>query len=181
MRRKILPAKARRQNMTKKEHSKPLAKQVPSPEGGPALTSISRASLTTERPVTFKTLIAYGVGDIYGGGAFIIVSLFYMFFMTEVVGLSPALAGLALGIGKVWDAITDPLMGYLSDHTRSSLWSQARFISLWVLCHRAFLHIMWNSRSSKLASRAFLLLSLRLYPLRCGDHDGDDPLFCARC
>ncbi len=119
MRRKILPAKARRQNMTKKEHSKPLAKQVPSPEGGPALTSISRASLTTERPVTFKTLIAYGVGDIYGGGAFIIVSLFYMFFMTEVVGLSPALAGLALGIGKVWDAITDPLMGYLSDHTRS--------------------------------------------------------------
>lgn len=105
--------------MTKKEHSKPLAKQVPSPEGGPALTSISRASLTTERPVTFKTLIAYGVGDIYGGGAFIIVSLFYMFFMTEVVGLSPALAGLALGIGKVWDAITDPLMGYLSDHTRS--------------------------------------------------------------
>jgi len=107
--------------MKEKKHSELRATQTQSLEGASVPDSISAASSipTTERPVTFKTLIAYGVGDIYGGGAFMIVSLFYMFFMTEVVGLSPALAGLALGIGKVWDAITDPLMGYISDHTRS--------------------------------------------------------------
>lgn len=72
-----------------------------------------------ERTVTFKTLVSYGLGDIYGGGAFMIVGLLFLFYLTEVVGLSPALAGLVFGIGKVWDAVSDPLMGYLSDRTKS--------------------------------------------------------------
>ena len=72
-----------------------------------------------ERQVTFRNLIAYGTGDIYGGGAFMIVGLLFLFYLTEVVGLSPALAGLVFGIGKIWDAISDPLMGYLSDRTKS--------------------------------------------------------------
>jgi len=74
---------------------------------------------TANRPVGFGTLVAYGLGDIYGGGSFMIVGLLFMFYLTEVVGLSPALAGLVFGIGKVWDAVTDPLMGYISDRTQS--------------------------------------------------------------
>lgn len=66
-----------------------------------------------------KTVLAYGVGDIYGGGAFMIVGMLFLFYLTEVVGLSPILAGLVFGIGKVWDAVSDPLMGYLSDNTKS--------------------------------------------------------------
>jgi oligogalacturonide transporter len=73
----------------------------------------------TKRTVTFKTLVAYGLGDMYGGGAFMIVGMLFLFYLTEVVGLSPALAGLVFGIGKVWDAVSDPLMGYLSDRTKS--------------------------------------------------------------
>ncbi|MCK9549113.1 MAG: MFS transporter, partial [Sphaerochaeta sp.] len=72
-----------------------------------------------ERKVGMKTLVAYGLGDMYGGGAFMIVGMLFLFYLTEVVGLSPALAGLVFGIGKVWDAVSDPLMGYLSDRTRS--------------------------------------------------------------
>ncbi len=72
-----------------------------------------------ERKVGMKTLVAYGLGDMYGGGAFMIVGMLFLFYLTEVVGLSPALAGLVFGIGKVWDAVSDPLMGSLSDRTRS--------------------------------------------------------------
>ncbi|HUW71125.1 MAG TPA: MFS transporter [bacterium] len=68
-----------------------------------------------------KTILAYGIGDIYGGGAFMIVGMLFLFYLTEVVGLSPILAGLVFGIGKVWDAVSDPLMGYISDNTRSRL------------------------------------------------------------
>jgi len=68
-----------------------------------------------------KTILAYGLGDIYGGGAFMIVGMLFLFYLTEVVGLSPILAGLVFGIGKVWDAVSDPLMGYISDNTRSRL------------------------------------------------------------
>ncbi len=63
--------------------------------------------------------IGYAVGDIYGGGSFLIVGLLILVFLTDVEGLSGTLAGLIILIGKVWDAITDPFMGVLSDRTRS--------------------------------------------------------------
>jgi Na+/melibiose symporter-like transporter len=44
---------------------------------------------------------------------------FVLVYYSQVLGLSPYLAGLAFGIGLVFDAITDPLVGYLSDNTRS--------------------------------------------------------------
>jgi len=77
------------------------------------------SAATGERVVRRRNVLLYGLGDIYGGGAFLIVGMLFMFYMTEVVGLSPVLAGLVFGLGKIWDAIADPLMGYLSDRTRS--------------------------------------------------------------
>jgi oligogalacturonide transporter len=63
--------------------------------------------------------MAYASGDIYGGGAFIIVGLLLLVYLTNVEGFSGTLAGTILFIGKAWDAITDPFMGQLSDRTRS--------------------------------------------------------------
>ena len=71
------------------------------------------------RKIPMKNAIAYGIGDIYGSGAFILIGLLFLFFLTDYVGLSPALAGLVFAIGKGVDAISDPLMGYVSDITRS--------------------------------------------------------------
>ncbi len=72
-----------------------------------------------ERAVGLRNLISYGLGDLYGGGAWMIIGMLYMFFLTEIVGLKPGLAGLVFAIGKVWDSISDPLMGYISDRTRA--------------------------------------------------------------
>ena len=44
---------------------------------------------------------------------------FLLFFYSQVIGLDPWLAGIALTIGRVWDAVSDPLMGSISDRTRS--------------------------------------------------------------
>lgn len=63
--------------------------------------------------------LAYGCGDIFGGGSFLIVGVLILVFLTNVEGLSGTLAGLIILIGKVWDAVTDPFMGILSDKTRS--------------------------------------------------------------
>ena len=46
------------------------------------------------------------------------LSLFYVFFLTEHVGLRPALAGAVPLVGRFVDALTDPLMGRISDQTR---------------------------------------------------------------
>ncbi|MBX2864851.1 MAG: MFS transporter [Leptolyngbyaceae cyanobacterium MAG.088] len=69
--------------------------------------------------LSFQTKFAYGVGEL-GTAIPIGLSIFYLlFFLTEVVGLSPTLAGTVLLIGRVWDAINDPLIGWLSDRTQT--------------------------------------------------------------
>ena len=69
--------------------------------------------------LTLKTRIGYGIGDIsiclYWSG----VGLYLLYFYTDVVGISPALAGVIYGIGMMWDALTDPFMGYLAERTRT--------------------------------------------------------------
>ncbi len=95
------------------------------------------------RPITIKSLISYGVGDIYGGGSFLIISLLFMFFLTDTVGLAPALAGLVMLPGKVWDAISDPLMGYLSDNTRSRFGRRRVFFLAGILPVALTFMAMW--------------------------------------
>lgn len=68
---------------------------------------------------SFMTKVGYGVGDMYAGGAFLLVGLLFLNFLTDVAGLTPALAGVVFLVGKIWDAISDPLMGLISDKTRS--------------------------------------------------------------
>jgi oligogalacturonide transporter len=65
--------------------------------------------------------IGYGLGDIYGGGASVIISFYYLIFLTDVVRLAPALAGTVILLSKVYDAITDPFEGVISDRTRTAL------------------------------------------------------------
>ncbi|MBN2875663.1 MAG: MFS transporter [Spirochaetales bacterium] len=73
----------------------------------------------TAREIKTGNCIAYGLGDLYGGGAFLLVSTFTMYYLVAIVGMSPLLAGLIPGLGKIWDAVSDPLMGYISDRTKS--------------------------------------------------------------
>ena len=74
---------------------------------------------TKEKKTGMASRLAYGAADIYGGGAFVIISTFYTVFLTKAMGMSPALAGTIPLIGKVWDAVTDPLMGNIVDRTKS--------------------------------------------------------------
>lgn len=65
--------------------------------------------------------IGYGLGDIFGGGSGTLISFYYLYFLTDVVRLSPGLAGTVILISKVYDSITDPFEGILSDRTRTRL------------------------------------------------------------
>ena len=71
------------------------------------------------KKLNLKTRLGYGIGDIaiclYWSG----VGLYLLYFYTDVVGISPSLAGLIYGIGMFWDAITDPFMGYMAERTRT--------------------------------------------------------------
>ena len=65
--------------------------------------------------------IGYGLGDIYGGGSTTVIGFYYLIFLTDVVRLNPALAGTVILISKVYDSVTDPFEGEISDRTRTRL------------------------------------------------------------
>jgi oligogalacturonide transporter len=71
--------------------------------------------------LTFWQKLGFGVGDIYGGGSFIVVGIYYLNFLTDVVRINPALAGTVFLISKVYDAITDPFEGIVGDRTRTPM------------------------------------------------------------
>lgn len=85
--------------------------------------------MTTKRPIPEKlsvgTKIGYGAGEFSSSVFFTISSILLLIFLTDEVGLLPGLAGTALMIGKIWDAITDPAVGFLSDKTRTR-WGRRR-------------------------------------------------------
>jgi GPH family glycoside/pentoside/hexuronide:cation symporter len=66
-----------------------------------------------------RTMLLYSTGDLSTSIPLAILMFFQLFFMTDVAGLRPDLAGWAVGIGKIWDAVNDPLIGLLSDRIRS--------------------------------------------------------------
>ncbi len=76
----------------------------------------------------FPTKLAYGVGQAAEGLKNTAFGIFVLFYYNQVLGLSGTLAGLALGIALVFDAVTDPLAGSLSDHWRSRLGRRHPFL-----------------------------------------------------
>lgn len=71
--------------------------------------------------LSLTTKLAYGVGELAGSLPGNILVFFFLIFLTDAVGLSPTLAGTVVMIAKIWDGINDPLVGWLSDRTRSPL------------------------------------------------------------
>ena len=63
----------------------------------------------------------FAMADIYGGGGQALIGVLYFFFLTNVIGLQPALAGTVTLISEIWDAISDPLMGVISDNTKTKM------------------------------------------------------------
>lgn len=78
-----------------------------------------------EDKLTTRTKVSFGICDLGGNLFFSMIGFHLLFFLTDVVGLVPALAGIAIAAGRVWDAITDPLVGYISDNT-TTRWGRRR-------------------------------------------------------
>ncbi|QCS49087.1 MFS transporter [Picosynechococcus sp. PCC 11901] len=68
--------------------------------------------------LNLSTKIAFGAGDIGPALTANVLVFFLLYFFTQVAGLPPGLAGSILMIGKISDAINDPIVGVLSDRTR---------------------------------------------------------------
>lgn len=67
---------------------------------------------------TSKKLL-FGVCDIFGGGSFNIINFVFPTFLALTVALNPFYCSAIMLIARIWDAVTDPIMGRISDRTSS--------------------------------------------------------------
>lgn len=67
-----------------------------------------------------RTLWGFGFGNIGYGLTAQLISTYLVFYATVILNMSGASIGILVSIGIIWDAVSDPIMGYLSDLTRSS-------------------------------------------------------------
>lgn len=76
---------------------------------------------TTPQPekLHLSTKLAYGAGDLGPAITANVLVFFLLYFFTNVAGLPAGLAGSILAIGKIGDAVNDPVTGILSDRTRT--------------------------------------------------------------
>lgn len=73
----------------------------------------------------------FALADLYGGGGQALIGVIYpLFFLVEIIGLSPARAGLVVLISEIWDAVSDPLMGIICDNTRTRMGRRRPYILL---------------------------------------------------
>ena len=70
----------------------------------------------------------FALADFYGGGGQALIGVLYFFFLTNVIGLAPVLAGIVTLISEIWDAISDPLMGVISDNTKTKMGRRRPYI-----------------------------------------------------
>ena len=64
--------------------------------------------------------LSYGIGAVGTVMFSTVPGLLLLYYMTDTLGIAPGLAGAAMFVGKAWDLVTDPLVGILSDRTRSA-------------------------------------------------------------
>ncbi len=69
--------------------------------------------------LTLLNKAVYGIAGFGGGITRNMLSLYLLFYYADVIGLNPTYVSLAVMIGNIWDAVTDPVMGFISDHTHS--------------------------------------------------------------
>lgn len=86
-------------------------------EEGAFMSNSSHALRADGSHVSNKTLFYFAIPTVAWGFMFCLVNLYYLKFATDILLLSPALIGTIFGISRLWDAVSDPLVGYWSDRT----------------------------------------------------------------
>ncbi|HCJ6321580.1 TPA: MFS transporter [Citrobacter sedlakii] len=97
-------------------------------------TPITRDQLAQGRvddALSVREKIGYGLGDAGGTVITCLIMNFLTFFYTDVFGLTPALVGTLFIALRVFDAVSDPIMGVIADRTQSR-WGRFRPWQLWV-------------------------------------------------
>jgi len=132
--------------------------------------------------------IGYAAGDFGISVSYFVVGFFFMYYLTDIVGMSPWLAGTVVFIGKTCEGLTNPLIGIFNDRTRSRFGAKRLFVLFGSIPFALSFILLWLIPSSLnewvkfiLATSSMLLYStaytfvsvpyMALVPVMTDDYD----------
>lgn len=96
--------------------------------------------------------MSYGMAEFFNGGAFVIIGSFFSAFLIKAMGMPPALAGTVPLVGHFWDAITDPIMGNITDRTSRKMGPKRFYMLIGSIATALSFMAIWIPFSSSAAA-----------------------------
>lgn len=93
---------------------------------------------------TFKEKLGYGIASLGDAISYGFVGTFFLFFLTTIADIPPAIAGVIVAIGSVWNAVFNPVMGYLADNITTRFGRRRPVISIFSIFLGIMLFLMFT-------------------------------------
>ncbi|WP_395340048.1 MFS transporter [Ningiella sp. W23] len=122
----------------------------------------------SDSPSPLKDIVPIGQKAAYGTGTLVLNLLpaslnIFAFFLVTAYGIDPFLAGLLTGLPRLFDALTDPIMGFLTDNTKSRWGRRRPYIVIGAILSGVLFALLWQMNpdaSEQYNFVYFLLFSL---------------------
>lgn len=133
------------------------------------MSSTKSAAPVKLRQVSIPTKLAYGAGHGLISVKNMLFHFFFLFFFSNVLGVSEGLVLLATMIALLFDAFSDPIMGQISDNYRSEKWGRRHKFMLWGILPTAIaLVFLFAPPASLSVNGLFLWMLVFLLAVRIG-------------
>ncbi|MBZ9685476.1 MFS transporter [Clostridium estertheticum] len=130
---------------------------------------MNKLQSSSHRKIPLLDKIGYGSGNFSAGISGQVIGTYLVFYCTAILNIPGSLVGLAVSLSIIWDAITDPLMGYFSDMTKSKLFGRRhQYILIGGIGLGISNYLLWNINSGlsdylKFAIIFFLILVIKTF------------------
>ena len=130
---------------------------------------MNKHQINSHRKIPLLDKIGYGSGNFSTGIATQVIGTYLVFYCTVILNIPGSLVGLAVSLSIIWDAITDPLMGYFSDITKSKLFGRRhQYILIGGIGLGISNYFLWNISSGlsdylKFAIIFFLIIVIKTF------------------
>ncbi len=126
---------------------------------------MTQEKIMTGKKVPLPVKIGYGIGTAGDSVPYNLFFTYFLFFLTDVAGVNPAIAGIISFVAVMWDAVTDPVAGFLSDNSRNPNGRRRPWIlrSIWPLAIVTFLLFVPNEFAGVAQTVYYILMAVLLW------------------
>ena len=76
----------------------------------------------------FRTKLSYGIGGVADNALYTLEATYLLFFLTQIAGIKPAVAGAIMAFGSIFESICGPIVGYTSDNIKTKYGKRKPFM-----------------------------------------------------